>query len=454
MTRIHGERRSPWSISLVVPILWASGCDQTVQPSGERRREEAEIVAAHGAERTRDFEIRVPSAVSVPLGGLAEIDVTLQGEDQFEKLDLTVDVSSEPGLVAVPGTIPRYMTLGTIRVGARAPLALGATVALRVTARSRSGAIVRTAASTATVVDRTGSLDPSFGGTGTFVASGTKYTRDGFSDIQVEPDGSVLATGVHSTMAGTLLRAVHVGADGRGDPAFAPSDVAWSGGGGAVIIRLPDHSKHGTGLAIRRQSTGRIILAGVDRRRSDRIVLAGILPNGVLDSTFGESGLRRLAPDGGDAAALALAVAPDDALVVGGYRGRRPLIARLTPDGAPDPTFGDGGYAVLPFDDAASEVRSVTLAPDGKIVVGGSVRRGDSRFVAVWRFLENGGRDEHFGTDWTTPGLAMLPVSGEESPMGGLTLLPDGRIVVAVNTDTGWPVDERAKPYLLRLSED
>jgi uncharacterized delta-60 repeat protein len=469
-----------------LPALAASACDHATHP------EDPETLArADGADSTQDLDLVLPPMVRVPLGGLAEIDVSLR-EEPSGNVEITADAST-PGLVAVPGVVRRFETLGSLRVGATAPLGVGATFPIRVTARR--GTHVRTVVSTATVVDKTGSLDPSFGGTGTFVAEGTKYDRDGFSDVEVQPDGSILATGPHHTMIGWFLRAVRVRADGTLDPAFR-----------SVTVPLNKQDNDATAFAVRRQSAGRVVLAGVDRRGGDRIALAGIRPDGALDTAFGDGGVRLLAPDG-DAAALALAAAPDDRLVVAGYQGRRSLVARLLPDGAPDPGFGRGGYAVLqPFHDAASQARGVALdgagrvvvggetgtrafivrllpdgsqdeayldhdlptpeptdettaqavaiAPDGKILVGGTVHRGGSFRAALWRLLESGEPDPRFGSA-ATPGLAAIPVFGSQHPLAGFTLLPDGRIVIAANVDDGSAGDDsHSQPFLLRLLPD
>ena len=476
-------------------LLGASAC------AGEDSASTAEARAGD-TRPPADFDLLLSPVVIAPLGGLAEIDVTVRSKGSFfAAVDLTVDTTT-PGVVGVPGAVGRGGELGSVRIGATAPLTLGATFSLRVT--GRSGGIAHTVTASATVVDKAGTLDPSFGGAGTFVVRRSKYSFDGFDGVRAEPEGGILAAGTGYSMVGSTFRAAHVRADGSGDPAWGSG---WGGVEGALGIVLPDKPRSAEAHAICRQSTGRVVVAGMEHRgqgrTADHIAVAGLSLDGALDWDFGTQGATILAPDG-DSAALAMALAPDDGLLVAGYAGRRALVVRLTPDGAPDPTFADGGYARLdPGEGAASQVRgvaidgagrilavgdtgtsaflarlsadgtvetsfrfgetlptpepadavsaqAVALQPDGAVLVGGTVRRSGTTSVAVWRFLPDGEPDVFaFGLR----GLVVLPVSGSDQPMAGLTLLPDGRIVIAADADAGAADSDspHAKPLLIRL---
>lgn len=491
---------SPVTIALVA--LVANACRPLENGAGEGAAADVESTP----ERYRAAEIVLPARVSVPLDGLAAIAIVARGAPSVNA-SLSVDPST-PGLVVVPdAVIPRHHERGWLRVGANAPLTVGATFTLRVTARW--GELVRTAETSATVVDKAGALDPSFGGTGTFDVGGSKFSyHDGFSDVRVQPDGSVLGTGPFSSGSRSAFRIVHALADGRPDPAWAAlrGFETWHSYTEFIDLHPRGASRRATSFAIGRQSTGRIIVAGVDRRidAPARVALAAVEPEGALDTTFGDGGARFLSPDGGEAAALALAVAPDDTLVVAGYAGRHAMVARLTPDGAPDPRFARGGFAVLDpvygatseahavaLDDAGqvivagdagkqafvaqvsaetggdfprvtilptreptdeASVRSMRVTPRGTILLGGTVRRGGNAFVAMWSLLQNGKLDPAFGPAWAQDGLITFPVDGQKEPIGGFTLVEQGRIMLAINVDTSVGDDaEHAKPYLLRL---
>jgi uncharacterized delta-60 repeat protein len=359
------------------------------------------------------------------------------------------------------------------------------------------------AAGRETAIDRAGTLDPSFGVAGTFTLALSKYDRDGFQAVVAAPDGSIFAAGGEHTISGSFFLAAHVRADGSADP-------AWGDGGGALRITLPDGSRSAVAFAIGRQSTGSVVLAGADRRRGEHAAVAAALPDGRPDPAFGATGSRVLALEG-DAAALALAVGPDDGIVVAGHHGQRALVVRLAPDGEPDASFAQGGHADLdPIPGAAAQAHGVALdaaggilvageagsqaflvrlsadgredpsfraggagplpapdgadvavaqrialQPDGAILVGGYARGGGVSSVAVWRLLPDGAPDPRFGAR----GRVVVPVPGAVDPLAGFTVFADGRIVVAVDADTearGAPAREtvNATPLLLRLLPD
>lgn len=65
-------------------------------------------------------------------------------------------------------------------------------------------------------------------------------------------------------------------------------------------------------------------------------------------------------------AAAPMAVQPDGKIVVaGGVAPGFGMVARLTPDGDLDPSFGDGGITI---DRSSTPFTEVVVQPDGKIV--------------------------------------------------------------------------------------
>ena len=199
--------------------------------ASERTEQGAEAVVDERA----PLDIALPPEVRIPLDGLAEIEIALRGDHLPRSTQILAD-AAVPGLAAVRAAIPRFERVGVIRVGARAPLALGATFTLRVTASA--GSRTGTAETRATVVAPSGALDPSFGQAGTFVASSNKYDRGAFTDLALEADGSILAAGPHGDIVGAVFRAVHAYADGTADP-WSP-DPSRPGTSGGIIIRRPE----------------------------------------------------------------------------------------------------------------------------------------------------------------------------------------------------------------------
>jgi uncharacterized delta-60 repeat protein len=91
------------------------------------------------------------------------------------------------------------------------------------------------------------------------------------------------------------------------------------------------------------------------------------------------------------------------------------LLLRYLPDGSPDRAFGDRdtGFAFANVPASNPGPAAAALQSDGKILVAGG--------GAVARFNADGSLDRRFGTEGIAPGLVG----------GGLSLRPDGKIVVA-----------------------
>jgi uncharacterized delta-60 repeat protein len=170
---------------------------------------------------------------------------------------------------------------------------------------------------------------------------------------------------------------------------------------------------------------------------------------GALDPEFGKGGKVLVAPpaDAGEWPG-AQAVQPDGKIVVAGTaaparNGYAILLLRFLPDGTLDPSFGTGGRVwsdLVTLDtplkggvvgDAAlgsSSATAVAVQPDGRIVVGGSTQSGATTAFAVLRYLSDGRPDGSFGSG----GLTVTDFDQNTNDgVGGLVLLPDGRILAA-----------------------
>jgi uncharacterized delta-60 repeat protein len=106
-----------------------------------------------------------------------------------------------------------------------------------------------------------------------------------------------------------------------------------------------------------------------------------------------------------------------------------PVAAPLSPRGAPDPGFGEGGAVVLDFFGYIDQAHAVTTQPDGKILVAGWARPDESPGVVenasgvVVRLLADGTLDTTFGNN----GAAY--VEGGNTYFFDLAVQPDGKIV-------------------------
>src|SRR4029079_12894149 len=102
-------------------------------------------------------------------------------------------------------------------------------------------------------------------------------------------------------------------------------------------------------------------------------VMARFLADGTLDPGFGASGMvtTDIQTDQQEEA-LAVAIAPDGAIVVAGYSGfsATMALARDLPDGSLAPSFGTGGIV---GGSTPGRLYAVAIQPDGRLVVAGGL---------------------------------------------------------------------------------
>jgi uncharacterized delta-60 repeat protein len=188
------------------------------------------------------------------------------------------------------------------------------------------------------------------------------------------------------------------------------------GTGGRKTVGLGSDAEF---AAIARRADGRIIAVGSRTSGSsvDSLIVR-LAPTGQVDTGFNSTGIR-IASFGDEDRLTAVKVQTNNAIVVGGTAGSDGIVARITANGAPDPSFSDDGERTnLPL-----TVEALILQPDGKIVIGG--RTPDADF-ALMRLNSNGSTDAGFGgADGVVNDL------GGVDSVTALALDGDGRIVAA-----------------------
>ncbi|MFT3767759.1 MAG: hypothetical protein QM820_20075 [Minicystis sp.] len=216
-------------------------------------------------------------------------------------------------------------------------------------------------------------------------------------------------------------------------------------------------------IAMALDAAGRVLLAGW--RKTDGnpdLVVARVLTSGKLDERFGARGLFGVAHGSTDeSSGAALTVLPDGRLLVATDSVeagvRRLLLVRLLPEGVLDPTFGDGGSARAPLGSTSLELASaITLSRmrDGRILVGANGKLADVEGPVIARFLPDGSLDPTFGTGGEAtfvvkqgPDWKPSRHAGEETTLHALALTPDERRLLVSGSWSAYPF----KGYVARL---
>jgi uncharacterized delta-60 repeat protein len=265
--------------------------------------------------------------------------------------------------------------------------------------------------------DVAGNLDHGFGADG-IVTTDLGGRDDEASDAALLPDGGIVAVG--RTDAGgsthTDFGVVRYRSDGTLDPGF--------GSGGIVQTDILGGGDQANAVAV--QPDGKIVVAGIALHAGidGDMALVRYDADGTPDSSFGTGGIVTTDLGTRSDDARAIVIQPDGAIVVAGNTDEDVALARYTPSGQLDPTFGHGGTTTSTLGDEAT---GVGLTPDGHVVVSGyTVGAGGTRDFLLARFRSDGALDTTFGDQ----GAVRTDVLGGDDYAEGLVVDPLGRILL------------------------
>jgi uncharacterized delta-60 repeat protein len=304
-----------------------------------------------------------------------------------------------------------------------------------------------------------------------FILSGAGFD-DGVSSVVVQPDNKVLVSGNFATYDGVPTRRLaRLNPDGSLDTSFNPGgtgfnstirSVALQADGkvlvsgfftaynGTTVNRLVrlnadgsldvSFNQGGTGAnnfvnSVVVQADGKLLVAGFFTTYNglNTGYLARLNPNGSLDTTFNSNGA------GFNSEVRTVVVQADGKVLAGGfftaYNGTQVgRLVRLNADGSLDTTFNAGGAG------ANSTVLSLAVQVDGKVLVGGIFSTYNG--TAVGR-LARLGADGSLDTTFNSGGL------GFDSAVSSVVVLVDGKVLAGGDFAT---YNDLVAKYLVRLT--
>jgi uncharacterized delta-60 repeat protein len=268
-----------------------------------------------------------------------------------------------------------------------------------------------------------GGLDGQFG-TGGVVLTPVEPGPAEARGVAVLPDGALVVAGASG---GEHVALARYDAEGRLDPSF--------GDGGTTVTAVGVWS---TAEAMALQEDGSIVVAGgaAFPDAGQRMFVGRYTPGGMLDPGFGDAGISTAPafpigpyPSTVDSA-YAIAVQTDGKVLAAGAGSLGGLntviaLARWTPEGRLDPTFGGfpaaaGTATQFSLDSLA---HAIALLPDGRFFTGGVVSVSG---YALTRWNADGTLDPSFGER----GSVFTTITGGDS-IHALALQHDGKILAA-----------------------
>lgn len=280
-----------------------------------------------------------------------------------------------------------------------------------------------------------GDVDTTFGTAGvvTVPLSGASQ----LFDVVSQPDGKLVGVGYTTTPSNTDVLVMRLTANGGFDSSF----------GSLGIVTTPVGSGNDFGLAVAIDSFGRIVVAGEMLGLSNfDFGVVRYLSDGSLDDSFGTGGKVIIPVGQANDIPFSVAVQPDGKIVMVGrsYIGATHSsdwdisLVRLMPDGTLDSSFGDGGKVFTRVGPYYDEANRIAVLPNGKIVVSGySYTSATDSYILAARYTSSGKLDQSFGVG----GVARANVGSNEDRSAGLAVQADGKLVVGgfcYNSTSNW----------------
>ncbi|HEX8105689.1 MAG TPA: delta-60 repeat domain-containing protein [Solirubrobacteraceae bacterium] len=239
--------------------------------------------------------------------------------------------------------------------------------------------------------------------------------------------------------------------------AAAPADLdAGFGDGGIVVDHFGGESLSTYLGELALQPDGKVLAAGT---ANQELAIARYRADGMPDSEFSDDGKATVSfAAGGYSSVGAMRVLPDGRiLLVGiGASASKIAVARLRPDGSPDPTLnGDGnadGKLLIDLPGSSREaLSSLVLLPDGRAWGLGSYRPASGKDqVLLARLKANGALDKTYSDDgWDITSFDGAP----DTTPADLVALSGGGLLAGGDLDEAGP-PEVNRAWLLRFTPE
>jgi uncharacterized delta-60 repeat protein len=279
-----------------------------------------------------------------------------------------------------------------------------------------------------------GSLDEGFADNGIFTFE-LNYEANIYS-CAINSEGKIILAGSTTDYVNYKFLVIQLNADGSLDSSFGDNGVV-------VYNACPLEGYYeNLGNAVAIDAEDKILVSGnsFDVNYIRRPVVLRFMTTGEIDPSFGNNGVATIPVGEGACSYDCLAIQPDGKIIAGGNYGNTLLwyvllLTRFNSDGSIDTTFGEDGSVKYSYGDVDDEAFDLGLTSDGSIVVAGFTATQTYNFsTLVMQFTSDGTLDTNFGSD----GIIEFD-QGNYDVADALSILPDGKIVVAGTSGEGPP---------------
>jgi uncharacterized delta-60 repeat protein len=242
--------------------------------------------------------------------------------------------------------------------------------------------------------------------------------------MAIQPNGDIVIAGVDLISSGAMIIRLHP--DGNLDPTF-------DGDGTATII-VPNHTLSGIAVTLQNNGKIIVACKGGEYDKPYDFCLIRLNTDGSPDQSFGTNGVSIKDIGGFEDMVRGMVLQKDGGILVAGYSFMAPnhgnptaVLARFDMKGNLDTSFGEKGKVFTTIPNGNAFGNAISLQGDGKIIVGGSAA--DRYFnygTFLFRYLPNGSLDSSFGYQGK-----VFTLNSQLSDVNSIHVQPDGRIIAA-----------------------
>ena len=273
------------------------------------------------------------------------------------------------------------------------------------------------------IAQQPGDLDISFGNGGK-VSVGIGGYFDVAQEVDVQKDGSIIVAGYGQESPSSYkgLSIARYLKDGNMDYDF----------GNLGLIQKQTNSMEGELNSIEIQEDDKIVAVGYSissNTNNEDLTLVRFTKNGILDKSFGNSGLVVTEISNQKEIGEAVAIQPDGKIICVGTTQHDPnfdiFLVRYDEYGQLDYYFGQGGIVITDINSGHDIGKSLAIQEDGKLIVAGFTYSEDNFCMALLRYDTNGNLDSTFGKN----GIAITNIYSSIGKLD-LVLQNDGKIIL------------------------
>ena len=272
-----------------------------------------------------------------------------------------------------------------------------------------------------------GEMDYDFGNLGV-IHKVTMNLEGEVNSVVIQKDDKIVVVGysISPTTNNEEITLARFTENGKVDKSF--------GNKGLIVTEISSEKEVGESIAI--QPDGKIVVVGTTQHNpSFDVVLVRYDEYGHLDPYFGLGGIVITDINSGVDIAKSLVIQSDGKLIVSGFTfvGNKFFMTLLRYDsnGVLDPTFGESGIVITDINGRRGRM-DLALQNDGKIILVGPSEVEKSQHFTLLRFNNNGSLDKSFGKNGITK-----TIIGDYSEAESVALDSYGNIVVAGTTELG-----------------